>query len=112
MISGTGVDIVSIERIRNLNYERLATRILTPTEYQSFATLDENEARILFLAGRFAAKEAVYKAISHVYSGVFYRIEILKNSAGQPYAKWEDHHIHLSISHEYTHVVAFAIWEQ
>ena len=60
MILGIGIDLVELERIRRFGTERMAQRILTERER---AYLPRSERRILeFLAGRFAAKEAVAKA--------------------------------------------------
>jgi len=63
MIYGIGTDIVSVERMRN-NIERFghrfAERILTDEELGEFKQVN-NHAH--FLAKRFAAKEAVAKAM-------------------------------------------------
>ncbi len=63
MIYGIGTDIVSVERMRN-NLERFgerfAERILTDDELKEFSEV-VNHAH--FLAKRFAAKEAVAKAM-------------------------------------------------
>jgi holo-[acyl-carrier protein] synthase len=63
MIYGIGVDIVKIERIRNNIQrfgERFAQRLLTEAELAEYRTLKQPER---FLAKRFAAKEAVVKAM-------------------------------------------------
>ena len=68
MIAGIGTDILKIDRLRAV-YERtagrLAERILGPDEMKVFRSrLARNESRgIAYLATRFAAKEAVSKAI-------------------------------------------------
>ena len=60
MILGVGIDLVELERVRRFGTERMAQRILTEGEK---AYLPRSERRMLeFLAGRFAAKEAVAKA--------------------------------------------------
>jgi holo-[acyl-carrier protein] synthase len=62
-IIGIGTDLVSISRIRNL-WERysfnFARRILTPTELED---LNGIRKPVPFLAKRYAAKEAVAKAL-------------------------------------------------
>lgn len=63
MIYGIGTDIVSIERIRTSLErfgERFARRILTDTEMLEYQTNSQPER---LLAKRFAAKEAVVKAL-------------------------------------------------
>ena len=63
MIYGIGVDIVKIERIRNNIQrfgERFAQRLLTEAELADYRAARQPER---FLAKRFAAKEAVVKAL-------------------------------------------------
>ena len=63
MIIGIGTDLVQIERIKNAlarTGERLARRILTPAEFNEFNC---RQSQASFLAKRFAAKEALSKAL-------------------------------------------------
>lgn len=130
MILGVGHDVVDIERIqRMLNGvagERLRRRILTPAELE----LPGQSARPAeFLAGRFAAKEALSKAFGCGIGGVlgFGDMEILPDQAGRPAvtlsaAAWDrlalDKQgsgrcvIHLSITHERQLASAFAVVER
>ncbi len=66
MISGIGIDLVEIARIKKA-YERssfpFVKRVLTAPELQYFHTFDLEKRKIEWLAGRFAAKEALAKAI-------------------------------------------------
>jgi holo-[acyl-carrier protein] synthase len=84
-IMGLGTDIVEIARIANqLNKsQRLAVRVLTPTEMHTFKAHKFPER---FLAKRFAAKEAAVKALgTGVGSGVsFQHVEVVNLSSGQP----------------------------
>ncbi|WP_178024152.1 holo-ACP synthase [uncultured Paenibacillus sp.] len=132
MIFGIGHDIVEIERIQRLLSksigERLRQRILTAAELE----LPGQAARPAeFLAGRFAAKEAVSKAfgcgIGQVLS--FTDMEILPDANGKPAVTltreaWErlglpaagrpeggGYAIHLSITHERQLASAFAVVE-
>ena len=60
MIAGTGVDIVSIERVRSAvarHPGRFASRILSAKELETFSTLNDGAA---YLSKRFAAKEAFF----------------------------------------------------
>ncbi len=134
LIFGIGHDIVEIERIQRLLTksigERLRRRILTAAELE----LPGQVARPAeFLAGRFAAKEAVSKAfgcgIGHVLS--FTDMEILPDVNGKPLVvltpeAWErlalpgagrvegsgGYAIHLSITHERQLASAFAVVER
>jgi|UniRef100_A0A7V3VSM4 holo-[acyl-carrier-protein] synthase len=55
MIRGVGIDILEISRVS----ERLAKRVLSEEEFSIWKTHESKE----FLAGRFALKEAFFKAI-------------------------------------------------
>ena len=83
---GHGIDIVEIERIKNL-LEKLGSsyEIRCFTEIE-LITAKSNANRIQFLAGRFAAKEAIVKALETGWSqGIAPTdVEIQRLSTGQP----------------------------
>lgn len=88
MIQGIGTDLIEIKRIAgiyNKYGERFLCRVFTPLERQKAATLSF-EKRVAYYAKRFAAKEAVAKAlhtgIGHALS--WQDISILNTSAGEP----------------------------
>lgn len=97
-------------------------RAYTPEEKKTAGTVSDRRA---WLAGRFAAKEAVYKAVSGC--GVEFcpgDVCIVMGARGEPQAclrgktkaRFEqvygpDYSIHLSISHEDKLAVAFAVAE-
>jgi holo-[acyl-carrier protein] synthase len=86
MIFGIGTDILRIERIAaaHARYgERFVQRILMPEELQGFAG-SGNPVR--FLAMRFAAKEAIVKAMGTGFAnGMWLRdAGILPDSRGKP----------------------------
>jgi holo-[acyl-carrier protein] synthase len=85
-IIGHGIDIIEIKDIRQLierSGEHFEKRCFTETEYSN-AGSDAN--RIQYLAGRFAAKEAVLKAIGTGWSqGISWTdIEIQRLPTGRP----------------------------
>lgn len=55
-----GCDIVKIERL--IDGEAIAKRILSDVEYQRYLEY-KGKRRVEFLAGRFAAREAIIKAL-------------------------------------------------
>lgn len=79
-MSGVGIDLIEIERIERAlaRHPRLAERVFTPGE-RSYAARRARPAR--HLATRFAAKEAVLKAIGTPGGFGLGEIEIL---AGEP----------------------------
>ncbi|MCW8856285.1 MAG: holo-ACP synthase [Kangiella sp.] len=124
MIYGVGTDIVDIERIeRSLERQgdKFAERILAPVELETYYEIKQ---KINYLAKRFAAKEAVSKALgTGMRNGIdFQQLVISNDEIGKPQVTlvgnakvWSEQHritnIHLSISDEKKHAVAFAIAE-
>jgi holo-[acyl-carrier protein] synthase len=86
MILGIGIDMVEIARIERLYAERgsqFVNRILSAPE---IPLLDASSRRELFLANRFAAKEALSKAIGTGlrFPVTFHAISIVNNALGKP----------------------------
>lgn len=122
MILGNGIDIIEIERIEMVlrRNRRFLTKIFTETERQYIDTRNGSSNTI---AGLFASKEAVCKALGTGLRGFRWKdIEIKHNQQGKPeihlsgkakelaYKKGMDK-IHISISHSDKNAVAFAIAE-
>ena len=85
MITGIGLDITEISRIKSIKSPKFEERILTERERERMKELSA-QRQIEFLAGRFSAKEAYSKAIG---TGIgkecsFQDIEILRESSGKP----------------------------
>jgi len=82
MILRNGVDLIEIERFESAykrHGERLLTRVFTPSE------IEDTGRRIESLAVRFAAKEAVSKALGTGIGEVSWKeIEILKGQDLEP----------------------------
>ena len=121
-IIGHGIDIVAIRRLVDLIEgcaEDFLEGIFTPNERRE---VESPETVTAFFAGRFAAKEAVVKALGVGFSGdiAWIDVEILRQPTGAP-------HVHLSggalavaqalgvtrwlvsISHDESHAIASAI---
>ncbi len=91
MIAGLGTDLVEMARIRaafERHGDRFARRILGPSEYRIWSERGaRSEARgLAYLATRFAAKEAVSKALGlGLVSPMSWRaVEILNAPGGAP----------------------------
>lgn len=120
MILGLGNDIVEIARIKGVlsRYpEKFLHRVFTPYE-QAYCLKRKEPA--LHLAGRFAAKEAVVKALGTGFrQGITWLdIEINQDSLGKPCVVcspamkelFNSPFFHLSISHCDQYATAIAIW--
>lgn len=96
-----GCDIVKNDRLKNKSNEFI-DKILTSKEKELY-----NHEGLLFLTGRFAAKEAIMKCLDNTKNIAFSDIEILKGKNGEPICNIED--IRVSISHEKEYTIAYAI---
>ena len=119
-IFGVGIDIVEIQRIKETysRYgERFARKILSNSELRNFY---KNKNKISFLAKRFAAKEAVGKALGvGIKNGsILKNIEIKNDLHGKPFVNinntkklnmTEKKEIHISLSDEKKYAVANAL---
>ncbi|WP_096438471.1 holo-ACP synthase [Alteribacter populi] len=117
MIKGIGLDVIEIDRIKTLlnRKQKFAERILTKEELDVFNKLDFKR-KPEFLAGRFAAKEALSKAlgcgIGEEFS--FQDASVLANNRGKPSVHFVNPipgNIHISITHTTGVAVAQVIWE-
>ncbi len=122
LIVGVGVDIIEISRIKDAAEKNTSfiEKIYTENEIEY---LKSRNFRPEYLAGRFAAKEAISKALG---TGIFQysmrEIEIDRNANGKPVVilrgkakqiaqKFGDYKIHISISHSRENAVAYAVLE-
>lgn len=125
-----GTDICSVVRIKNA-YEkygqRFLQRILTANErkYVENRALKNNLMKPFrlseALAGRFAAKEAVAKALGTGWKGIYWKeVEIVNSESGVPQvvlsgrakkilSKLGFSHIEISLSHEREYALATAL---
>lgn len=111
MIIGVGIDLVDVERIsRAMENPRFVQRVLTAAE-QRYCRTPEG------VAGRWAAKEAIAKAVG--IDVTWQQVEIINGKSGAPEAKilvdGFDHSktkVHLSITHERGHAAAVVVFEK
>lgn len=104
MIIGVGTDICKIERV-NLN---ISNQVLTKNELEIFNSFTFENRKKEWLAGRFAAKEAIYKALDKKIP--INEIEILYDGE-KPNCIIEGYIVHISISHEKEFAIAYSIIE-
>jgi holo-[acyl-carrier protein] synthase len=123
MIYGVGIDLVKIERVKDV-VEKWGKRFLDRvfTEGELSYCYDKKEP-YLSLAVRFAAKEALVKAIGSAIPVSLTDIEVINVDTGKPFlkvnGKLEDFFkeklikkAHLSLSHEHEYGVACVVLEQ
>ena len=121
-IVGHGIDLIECGRIAKVlenHQERFLNRVLTPAEQ---ARARQFKDPIPYIAGRWAAKEAILKMIGTGWRGqiAWTDMEILPNELGEPIVKLSGEtarlskekgitRIHLSITHTEHYASASAI---
>lgn len=101
MIDGIGIDVVDIDRFHE-SLER------TPHLREKLFTEGERTLNSASLAARFAAKEALYKALSPEHGLQWHDAEIINHPNGKPAFLFRGEiadlvdgaHVHLSLSHD------------
>ena len=101
MIEGIGIDVVDIARFQE-SLER------TPGMRERIFTEAEATFKIASLAARFAAKEALVKALDARNIFSWHEVEIRSEDSGKPYFHFSgalaervsNSHVHLTISHD------------
>lgn len=119
MISGIGIDIIEIERIKKaLNKPSFINRCFTEKEIQYFKKRKYN---VQTIAGYFCAKEAISKSLGTGFSTFkLLDIEIIKDHNGRPTVLLKNNamkiskqmginNVLISISHCNTYAVANAV---
>ncbi len=124
-VIGLGTDIVNINRIKKI-YTKYGNQFLDKVLTESEKKIEKKKSRlknIETIAKRFAAKEAISKAIGHGFSkGIHFKnIEIYNDKNGRPYANVngkakiilnkisKKHNIFLSLSDDKPWAVATAL---
>lgn len=121
MILGIGTDIIEIERIDRAikNTPMFLEKIFTKRELDE---LNKSTLRVESVAGNFAVKEAVSKAVGTGMRGFsFNDIEVFRDELGKPIVqvsdkvkdiiKVDNYKFNVSISHNRTCAIAFVILE-
>ncbi|MBO5723241.1 MAG: holo-ACP synthase [Lentisphaeria bacterium] len=122
MIAGLGNDIVDCRRVQHAlenHGEHFIRRVLTEKE------MEEGGNALSYVAGRWAAKEAIAKALGFGIGQKcsFAEIQILRDEYGRPCVELagkteltaeeqQIRKIHVTISHEHNYAVATAILER
>jgi len=121
-ILGTGIDIIEIDRVKKAvaRSSKFLDKVFTKNEIDYFTSRNGNPCHI---AGNFAAKEAVLKALGSGLKDINWKdIEVFRDELGKPNVKLFDNagviadkagikKIHLSISHGRDYAIAQAVAE-
>lgn len=121
MITGIGIDILEIARLGrtiDTSGRHFLEKIFTPSE---IAYCEGKAHPAQHFAARFAAKEALSKALATGWSGTFRwkDVEVVNDPSGRPRLiphgplvdALGDATVHVSLSHSDSHVVAVVVLE-
>ena len=123
MIYGIGVDIVEVERFRNIierRDDKFAKKVLSDKEYNTYLKSNNKET---YLSKCWAVKEAFVKAMGTGFTGIYKKADISYCSSdnSRPFIELsndiEDEiknlniNINLSVSDEASNVIAFVVLE-
>lgn len=115
MIKGIGTDIVEIARIRNVAEGAFKERILASEEQKIYDAMTDENRKDTFLAGRFAAKEALFKAYDPIGKANYRDFVILNDTHGKPFVKSKHIEkgdvVHVSIAHTDRYAIAYVLVE-
>lgn len=124
MIVGIGIDIVNMARIKRMIERwgrRFIERIFTKKE-EEYAF--SKRYPYIHLSGRFAVKEALFKALGGgLISGRWKEVEIINDKSGSPRIRFYGNRkrliiergitsAHVSISHDYSYSIGQVILEK
>ena len=113
---GVGIDIVLVSRVEKIlnskNKDRFLNKIFSDKEISN----SENKySQSQYFSGRFAAKEAIKKALSSYNKNnvpTFKSLEILNADDGKPYVSIKSKQqsdIDISIAHDGNYAIAFCV---
>lgn len=124
MIKGIGTDIVEVERIRKSLEKNTSFRSLVFAE-EEVAYCGKQGSGYQSYAGRFAAKEAFFKALGTGWRGnmAFHEVVVVNDAQGKPSLKIKGetrkfleaqgaYTLHISISHTAAYATATVIIEK
>ena len=131
MIISIGIDLVKTARIKKLYTKSPSAtlkKMLSEEEMKYLDKFSNEEKKVAFIASRFAAKEAFVKALGTGFTPEvnLTKISILNNNLGKPYYLLDsdlqeymlnllgikNYQLHLSLTDEKEHAIAFAIIER
>ncbi|MBU1141401.1 MAG: holo-ACP synthase [Firmicutes bacterium] len=117
MILGIGIDLVNLNRIKEIMSDRFIDRILSIEEKKVYTNIAADSIKIAYLGSRFAAKEAIFKAIGQGPGKTNYvDFSILNHEDGSPYVQTDffegQEIIHVSITHTDEHAIAYVMIEK
>lgn len=116
MILGIGIDLVQTKEIYSGTLEHYKELILTEEELKLCENIPSVDGQAMYIAGRYAAKEAIFKALRKYNKNLNYQdFSILNEKDGFTYVKTNhplEGVIHLTMTHTEEYALAQVVIEQ
>jgi len=117
MILGMGIDLVDLKRIKQWTTEPYVSRVLSESEKIIYQQINDEKTKLAYIGGRFAAKEAIFKAISKGEGTTNYKdFSILNDESGKPYVISNhfptNQAVHITITHTEDYAIAYCVIEK
>ncbi|HHT55246.1 MAG TPA: holo-ACP synthase [Acholeplasma sp.] len=116
MILGIGIDLVQLRDIFTGTVEHYKELILSEEEVKLCENIPSIEGQAMFIAGRYAAKEAIFKALRKYNKNLNYHdFAILNKKDGYTYVETNyplEGTIHLTMTHTDEYALAYVVIEK
>lgn len=116
MILGIGIDLVQVSEIFSGTIEHYKQLILTKEELKLCENIPSEDAQAMFIAGRYAAKEAIFKALRKYNKDLNYHdFQVLNAKDGYTYVETNyplEGTIHLTMTHTDESALAYVVIEK
>ncbi|QZX48849.1 holo-ACP synthase [Mycoplasma sp. E35C] len=110
MIIGVGIDVTNIARLQQKKSPEFIKKLLTDHEQDKYRAIIGDFNQNVFLAVRWAFKEAIFKALKT--KDEFTQLEIRKVNGAYECVLNEKIKLHLSISYEGDNLIALVVAER
>ncbi|VEU79569.1 holo-ACP synthase [Haploplasma axanthum] len=117
MIVGIGIDLVQLKEVFEGGLDHYRDLILNEKEKKLCDNIPSTEGQAMFIAGRYAAKEAIFKALRKYNKNLDYHdFAVLNEKDGSTYVetnyKGIDGIIHLTMTHTDEYALAYIVIEK
>lgn len=116
MIIGIGIDLVQLRDMLTGGVDHYKNLILNEKELKLLDNIPSLEGQAMFVAGRYAAKEALFKALRKYNTNINYHdVSVLNQKDGYTYIESDliesEMNIHLTMTHTSEYALAYVVVE-
>lgn len=116
MIKGIGIDLILVKEVDVEDTKVYVDLILSSKEHKLYENIPSKEGKLMFIAGRYAAKEAIFKAVKQYNKNLKYHdLSVLSKEDGTMYVEsafiQDNEVIHVTMTHTDEYALAYAILE-